>query len=267
MAFGQSKAIRKLQRYSIPVYSGIPGIPVYSVYSLYTRNTLYSRVFRVFPVFPCIPGITRYSRDYPVFPGLPGIPGIPCIPVYSLYSRLRAPREAVEPRGPFWLGGGVRGVGYGVVCRSTPPGYAPWAYPGGVHAADHPVHHPPHPATAPERASGLNGLAGYRVEHGPRGHAAPGFPYLRSIWPGNPDGLQAIWGSRWIGSRAPPAKGRGMSVTWNVCQKGAQAGSGDVRSRIRRPHRRRIRLLRRRIRLFLYSGVAEPRSDFRNMEK
>ena len=78
-----------------------------------------------------------------------------------MYSLYRAPREAVEPRGPFLQPRGVAGVVYPVVQYPTtmvPRGYTPWVPGCGV--LDHRVHHPRHPRAAQEWASGLNGLAG-----------------------------------------------------------------------------------------------------------
>ena len=71
------------------------------------------------------------------------------------------------------------------------------------------VHHPPPPRPAQEWASGLNRPRGLRVARGPEGHAALGFPYLRSFWPGVRNRLRAVLDNRWIGSRYPWAQGPG----------------------------------------------------------
>ena len=123
------------------VYSLVfPCIPVYSLYSRYPVYSLYS----------------RYSR-YSV------CSGIPVYSVYSLYPR--APREALEPRGPFLHGarcGGVCRTGctrVPVACPGVYPLGTPLVMPTGTRV--HPVRHPPAtPRAAQEWPSGLNGLAG-----------------------------------------------------------------------------------------------------------
>ena len=121
----------------IPVCSGYSLYSRYTRYSLYSGYSLYSRYSVCYPVFPCIPGITRYSR------------------VFRVFRVFRVAQRAVLPVAR------VMGVVYG---GGYPPGHAPWACPGGYTT---PVPHPQHPGyvqngcrSAPERASGLNGLAG-----------------------------------------------------------------------------------------------------------
>ena len=132
--------------------------------------------------------------------------------------------EAHTPPRQGW--GGVWGGGY----PTTP--YLPGT-PSPAEAGSS-SQHPAAPRAVQERASGLNGPRGVRAAPGSGPPCGPSFPYLRSFWPGIPDGLRAIWGNRWIdpGPRGPRAPW--MSVTWNVLDEGAEqpdpatsgAGSG-----------------------------------------
>ena len=104
----------------------------------------------------------------------------------------------MEPRGPFWV---ARGAREAIL-------WCPWC--GGGYTTPPPPHGHHRraaraPRATPERASGLNGPRGVRVAGTQGRHAALGFPYLRSFWPGSPDGLQAVRDNRWIGSRSRPA--------------------------------------------------------------
>ena len=74
----------------------------------------------------------------------------------------------------------------------------------------HPTTHAATRDAAPSAAewpSGLNRPRGVRVEGTAGRKAARSFPYLRSFWPGHPDGLKAIRGKCWIGSRSRRPKG------------------------------------------------------------
>ena len=106
------------------------------------------------------------------------IPGIP------VYSQQRAPREAVEPRGPFLAWRGVPVVVYPGGHALYPPGYAPWAYPGVYRGMPTGYTTPGTPRPATERASGLNRPRGVRVAGCQGRHAPLAFSYLRSFWPG-----------------------------------------------------------------------------------
>ena len=218
-----------------------PCIPVYSrVFPLYSA---YSRVFPCIPCIPGYPGIPVYSRVFPV------IRVFPCIPVYSrvflnpVYSRVfpcipvfpchGAPREALEPRGPFReargdrrpcsVDGVGRVVGYpldmpiGHVQGGTPP---PYPTPSTEHVRRA-------PRAARERASGLKWPRGLRVAGCARPQVAGLFPYLRSFWPGIQNPLQRVLGNRWIGSRSRPA-GAGLDVSDLECLSWRCGTAGSV---------------------------------------
>ena len=109
---------------------GIPCIPGYSVYSLYSRYSCIPG----YSVYSCIPVYSVYSRVFP------------CIQVYTLYSVYsrvfpcipvpRAPREALEPRGPLLYSktGPGRVLWQGTPLYTTPPPLGGW---GGVHGVYH----------------------------------------------------------------------------------------------------------------------------------
>ena len=169
------------------VFHGIPGIPGI------TGVPVYSTVFPVLPVFPCIP---VYSTVFPVFPVFP------CIPLNPEARQGRLPGNTREYTG---IHGNTRvyrlpGVTGG--CTRVPP-LSSWVPLGGTQEDRVvPWYTPRAPLPAQERPSGLNGPRGVRVAAGRGHHVAALFPYLRSFWPGHPDGLRAIRANRWIGSRS-----------------------------------------------------------------
>ena len=147
-------------------------------------------------------------------------------------------------------------VGYPPGTTPYPPwggmGYVPGVYP--TLPAPHPAPYSArrHPVPASKRASGLNRPRGDRVGRGSGAQGAPRFLYLRSIWPGSQIAPRAIWGNRWIGSRAQPARG-GLDVSDLECLNLGCASRliwPDPSTKETDPATdRRIRLLRHRIRL------------------